>query len=62
VYLAYLDSINLFRPSHLRTLVYQQLLLAYFEHVCSLGYGCHFRSLNVDILSRVEVIYLFVVA
>ena len=41
MYLAYLDSINLFRPSHLRTLVYQQLLIAYFEHVRSLGYSCH---------------------
>ena len=38
VYLAYLDSINLFRPSHLRTMVYQQLLIAYFEHIRSLGY------------------------
>ena len=38
VYLAYLDSINLFRPSHLRTLVYQQLLIAYFEYVRLLGW------------------------
>ena len=38
VYLAYLDSVNLFQPSHLRTLVYQQLLLAYFDYVRSLGW------------------------
>ncbi|KAI9920680.1 hypothetical protein PsorP6_002238 [Peronosclerospora sorghi] len=33
VYISYLDSINYFKPPHLRTKVYHELLIAYFDFV-----------------------------
>ncbi|CAJ0581914.1 unnamed protein product, partial [Mesorhabditis spiculigera] len=38
IYIAYLDSVNVFRPRTLRTGVYQQILLGYLEYAKQLGY------------------------
>jgi E1A/CREB-binding protein len=38
VYISYLDSVNYFEPPHLRTKVYQELLIAYFEFVKQRGF------------------------
>lgn len=38
VYISYLDSVNYFEPSHLRTKVYHELLIAYMDFVKQLGF------------------------
>lgn len=38
-YLAYLDSVQFFRPRHLRTHVYHIILLGYFEFIKSQGFS-----------------------
>lgn len=37
VYVSYLDSVHFFQPSHLRTVVYHQLLIGYFEYAKTHG-------------------------
>ncbi|TNM96671.1 hypothetical protein fugu_014827 [Takifugu bimaculatus] len=38
VYISYLDSIHFFKPRHLRTAVYHEILLGYLEYVKRQGY------------------------
>lgn len=38
VYISYLDSVNYFQPPHLRTKVYHELLIAYFDFVKQRGF------------------------
>ncbi|KAG1707459.1 hypothetical protein DVH05_026658 [Phytophthora capsici] len=38
VYISYLDSVNYFKPPHLRTKVYHELLIAYFDFVKQRGF------------------------
>eukprot|EP00794_Sanderia_malayensis_P006812 gene6812-7581_t len=38
IYLSYLDSVHFFRPRHLRTSVYHEILIGYFEHCKNMGY------------------------
>lgn len=38
VYVSYLDSVHYFRPAHLRTLVYHEMLSSYLEFAKRLGY------------------------
>ncbi|TDH73274.1 hypothetical protein CCR75_008140 [Bremia lactucae] len=38
VYISYLDSVNYFNPPHLRTKVYHELLIAYFDFVKMRGF------------------------
>lgn len=38
VYIAYMDSVHYFKPKHLRTSVYYEILLGYLEYVKQLGY------------------------
>jgi len=38
VYVSYLDSVYYYRPKNLRTLVYKELLMAYFDYCKSIGY------------------------
>ena len=38
VYIAYLDSVQVFRPPQFRTAVYHEILLGYLEYVKQLGY------------------------
>jgi len=38
VYLSYLDSVKFFRPRHLRTAVYHEILIGYFDFCRNLGY------------------------
>ncbi|XP_071570940.1 CREB-binding protein-like [Temnothorax nylanderi] len=38
VYIAYLDSVKFFQPSHIRTAVYHEILLGYFKHIKQLGF------------------------
>ncbi|CAH0480207.1 unnamed protein product [Peronospora belbahrii] len=38
VYISYLDSVNYFKPAHLRTKVYHELLIAYFDFVKQRGF------------------------
>ena len=37
VYLAYLDSVNFFRPKVYRTAAYQEIIIGYMKYVKSLG-------------------------
>ncbi|CAI5715815.1 unnamed protein product [Peronospora destructor] len=50
--ISYLDSVNYFKPAHLRTKVYHELLIAYFEFVKQRGFHAahtcgHVRPLKV---------------
>ncbi|KAE9049148.1 Histone acetyltransferase [Phytophthora rubi] len=38
LYISYLDSVNYFKPAHLRTKVYHELLIAYFDFVKQRGF------------------------
>ncbi|KAG7389915.1 hypothetical protein PHYPSEUDO_009173 [Phytophthora pseudosyringae] len=38
VYISYLDSVNYFKPAHLRTKVYHEMLIAYFDFVKQRGF------------------------
>ncbi|VDN27189.1 unnamed protein product [Cylicostephanus goldi] len=38
VYIAYLDSVHFFQPRELRTEVYHEIILGYFDYVKRLGY------------------------
>ncbi|KAL3667526.1 hypothetical protein V7S43_007745 [Phytophthora oleae] len=38
VYISYLDSVNYFKPPHLRTKVYHEMLIAYFDFVKQRGF------------------------
>lgn len=38
VYISYLDSVNLFEPKNLRTIVYHELLITYLKFVSELGF------------------------
>jgi E1A/CREB-binding protein len=38
VYINYLDSVNFFKPRNARTEVYQEIMLAYLQHVKALGF------------------------
>ena len=38
VYIAYLDSVYFFQPSHFRTAVYHEILVGYLDYVKSLGW------------------------
>merc|ERR1712142_1283695 len=38
VYVAYLDSVHFFKPRHLRTAVYHEILIGYFDFCRNLGY------------------------
>ncbi|KAG6966894.1 hypothetical protein JG688_00006545 [Phytophthora aleatoria] len=38
VYISYLDSVNYFKPAHLRTKVYHEVLIAYFDFVKQRGF------------------------
>ena len=38
VYIAYLDSVNFFKPRHFRTSVYHEILLGYLDYMKKLGY------------------------
>ena len=37
VYIAYLDSVHFFQPKHLKTDVYQEILIGYLDYVKTLG-------------------------
>ena len=42
IYLSYLDSVFFFQPRHLRTSVYHEILIGYFEHCRNRGYVTYF--------------------
>ncbi len=39
MYISYLDSVTYFRPKHLRTAVYREILLSYLQYARGLGYS-----------------------
>ncbi|XP_055350949.1 protein cbp-1-like isoform X2 [Paramacrobiotus metropolitanus] len=39
IYIAYLDSVHFFRPKHVRTAVYHEILLSYINYCKNLGYS-----------------------
>ena len=47
IYLSYLDSVFFFQPRHLRTSVYHEILIGYFEH-CRNGMPVIFESLGAN--------------
>jgi len=48
IYLAYMDSVNFFKPRQFRTAVYHEILIGYLDYVKLLGY-VDVRSLLMEV-------------